>query len=427
MLAVTLLGAALFWRDSLAEVKSGVLASAAYVQNWWLIVHDQNYFASTGRPPPLQHLWSLAIEEQFYLLWPPVVLLIAVWLGRRHRVGIALIAAVGAIVSALWMAALAVHGNVPYDSDASRIYFGTDTHASALLLGCAAAAVVASRSRVRQTARSPRSRTGDVLGLAALAAFVWVLFTTNEFEPGLYRGGFIAVAALCTVVVVAATRRGSVLGRALDVAPMRWVGRRSYGIYLWHWPVFVVTRPVLDIALGAGALLVPRLAITVGIAALSYRFLEQPIRREGFRPWLRRVTGSNERGARRPAIALAARRARRRGRLRLRARAGRGLGGPAVPELRERHRTAAARRGLAPGAGGEASGVHDPARRPDGEAAGARPRDGDRRLGAGERRPGPAPGVPVPDGRRRRRDARRTRSSTRSRGSSSVDGSARSS
>ena len=144
--------------------------------------------------------------------------------------------------------------------------------------------------------------------MAALAAFVWVLFAKNEFNPGLYRGGFLAVAALCTVVVVAATRRGSVLGRALDNPPMRWVGRRSYGIYLWHWPVFVVTRPVLDIAfLGAGALFVPRVAITVVIAALSYRFLEQPIRREGFRPWLRRVTGAaGARGMRRPAVVLAA-------------------------------------------------------------------------------------------------------------------------
>ena len=148
-----------------------------------------------------------------------------------------------------------------------------------------------------------------MLGVAALAAFVWVLFAKNEFNPGLYRGGFLAVAALCTVVVVAATRRGSVLGRALDNPPMRWVGRRSYGIYLWHWPVFVVTRPVLDIAfLGAGALFVPRVAIAVVIAALSYRFLEQPIRREGFRPWLRRVTGDRGRPSsmRRPAVVLAA-------------------------------------------------------------------------------------------------------------------------
>jgi peptidoglycan/LPS O-acetylase OafA/YrhL len=308
VLGVTLIASALFWRDSLSEVKSGVLASAAYVQNWWLVIHHQDYFASTGRPPPLQHLWSLAIEEQFYLLWPPAVLLIALWLGARYRVGIALIAAFGAVLSALWMTLLAVHGNVPYDHDASRLYFGTDTHASGLLLGCAAAAVVGSRYRERRTAHAPRSRFGDLLGLAALGAFVWVLLGKNEFNPGLYRGGFLAVSALCVVVVVAATRRGSLLGLALDNRPMRWIGRRSYGIYLWHWPVFVVTRPVLDIALGAGALLVPRLAITVGIAALSYRFLEQPIRREGFRPWVRRVTRTHDRASamRRPALVLAA-------------------------------------------------------------------------------------------------------------------------
>ena len=131
-----------------------------------------------------------------------------------------------------------------------------------------------------------------------------MLFSWSEFEPDLYRGEFFAAAALATVVVVAATRRGSLLGRSLDNAPARWIGKRSYGIYLWHWPVFVVTRPVLDIAfLSAGWLLVPRLAIVVGIAALSYRFLEQPIRREGFRPWVRRVTGADTPSSRRrPAL-----------------------------------------------------------------------------------------------------------------------------
>jgi peptidoglycan/LPS O-acetylase OafA/YrhL len=304
VLGTTLVLSALFWRDSLAEVKSGVLASTVYVQNWWLIFHDQSYFASTGRPPPLQHLWSLSIEEQFYLLWPPIVLLLALKLRRKARLGIAVIAGVGAALSAVWMAVLAVHGDVPFDDDGSRLYFGTDTHASALLLGCAAAALVLSRSRVRQTPNEPRSRVGDVAGLAALAAFGWVLFSWSEFEPDLYRGQFFVAAALATVVVVAATRRGSLLGRALDVAPARWIGKRSYGIYLWHWPVFVVTRPVLDVAfLSAGWLLVPRLAIVVGIAALSYRFVEQPIRREGFRPWLRRVTrGHAPSRARRPAL-----------------------------------------------------------------------------------------------------------------------------
>jgi peptidoglycan/LPS O-acetylase OafA/YrhL len=307
VLLTTLLAAAIVWRDVLEEVQSGVLAAAAYVMNWWLIVHDQDYFAAAGRPPPLQHVWSLAIEEQFYLLWPPVVLLLGLWLRGNVRVGVALAASLGAVASASWLTVLAIDGNVPFDTDVSRLYFGTDTHASGLLLGCAAAAVVSTRLQPGHMARRPRNRKGDLIGLAALAGFVWMMLDVSEFEPRLYRYGFALAAVLCTIVVVAATRPGSVLGRTLDVAPLRWIGVRSYGIYLWHWPVFVVTRPVLDVSLSAEALLVPRLALTVGIAALSYRFLEQPIRREGFRPWLRRMTAFAARptGSRRPALAAA--------------------------------------------------------------------------------------------------------------------------
>jgi peptidoglycan/LPS O-acetylase OafA/YrhL len=307
VLVTTLLAAAIVWRDVLEEVQSGVLAAAAYVMNWWLIFHDQDYFASAGRPPPLQHVWSLAIEEQFYLLWPPVVLLLWLWLRGNVRVGVAIAASLGAVASASWLTVLAVRGNVPFDTDVSRLYFGTDTHASGLLLGCAAAAVVSTRLQPGHMARRPRNRKGDLIGLAALAGFVWMMLDVTEFEPWLYRYGFALAAVLCTIVVIAATRPGSVLGRTLDVAPLRWIGVRSYGIYLWHWPVFVVTRPVLDVSLSTEALLVPRLVLTVGIAALSYRFLEQPIRREGFRPWFRRVTAfaACPTGSRRPALVAA--------------------------------------------------------------------------------------------------------------------------
>jgi hypothetical protein len=227
---------------------------------------------------------------------------------RNARVGVALVASLGALASTGWMAYLAVSGNVPFDSDASRLYFGTDTHATGLLMGCAAAAIVSTRFQPGHMARRPRNRKGDLLGLAALAGFVWMMLEATELDAWLYRYGFELAAVLCTVVVVAATRPGSILGRTLDIAPLRWIGVRSYGIYLWHWPVFVVTRPVLDVSWSANEVLAPRLLLTVGIAALSYRYLEQPIRREGFRPWVRRVTHLDALPAarRKPAIAAAA-------------------------------------------------------------------------------------------------------------------------
>ena len=284
------------------------------------------------------------------MLWPPVVLLIALLARQARRVGVALVAAVGAIRRRVWMTVLAIHGNVPYDNDASRLYFGTDTHASGLLLGCAAAAVV----RVARAAYDGR-RARRAAGPATSSAWP----RSAAFDLGAVHDERVRSRPLPRRVPrrrprsaawSSSRRRGAEACSAArsTTAPMTWIGRRSYGIYLWHWPVFVVTRPVLDIALGAGALLVPRLAITVGIAALSYRFLEQPIRREGFRPWLRRVTGGRE--PRHAAAGDRARRtgARRRGRLRLRPRAGRGLGGAAVAELRERQAVAAPSRPARP-------------------------------------------------------------------------------
>ena len=221
VLAVTLVGAALFWRDSLAEVKSSVLASALYVPNWWLIVHDQNYFASTGRPPPLQHVWSLAIEEQFYLLWPPIVLLIAVWLGkrvprRRSRWSPRPARSLGGLdgrardprkrpVRRRRVAALLRHRHARVGA-AARLRRGR--------------ACIATRGRVQRTARTAANRTGDVIGLAALVSLRLGALHVERVRPGLYRGGFLGAAALCT----RGRGRGDAAAEACSAA--RWTPRR---------------------------------------------------------------------------------------------------------------------------------------------------------------------------------------------------------
>jgi peptidoglycan/LPS O-acetylase OafA/YrhL len=288
MLAVVAVFMAIFAAADLGQARGDIAAALGYVSNWWYVLHHRSYFIAAGRPSPFQHLWSLAVEEQFYLIWPAVlVALVATRARLRWVTGVALAAAIG---SAFWMRVLAVRGNVPFDTDSSRLYFGTDTHASALLLGAAAAAVMAGlAARLDRGIAVGVRAAWDVVGVAALVAVCWSMHAFDYYRPGLYRGGFLAFAAVGVVVVVTASAPGGWLGRALDVPPMRWIGERSYGLYLWHWPVFVYTRPGLDWSLHGPAALAVRLAIVALLTELSYRFVEVPLRREGVVSLARKV------------------------------------------------------------------------------------------------------------------------------------------
>jgi peptidoglycan/LPS O-acetylase OafA/YrhL len=288
MLAVVAAFMAIFAAADLGQARGDIAAALGYVSNWWYVLHHRSYFIAAGRPSPFQHLWSLAVEEQFYLIWPAVLVVLVATRGRlRWITGVAL---AGAIGSAFWMHALAVRGNVPFDADSSRLYFGTDTHASALLLGAAAAAVMAGlAARLERGIPVGVRAAWDVVGVAALVAVCWWMHAFDYYRPGLYRGGFLAFAAIGVVVVATASASRGWLGRALDVAPMRWIGERSYGLYLWHWPVFVYTRPGLDWSLHGSAALAVRLAIVALLTEVSYRFVEVPLRREGIVSLARRL------------------------------------------------------------------------------------------------------------------------------------------
>jgi hypothetical protein len=223
-----------------------------------------------GRPSPLQHLWSLAIEEQFYLLWPPLLAL-ALW-GRGRRLVLP-VALAGAAGSAALMARLYHPG-----ADPSRVYYGTDTRAAGLLAG-AALALAWAPWRGNGRARKGAVRLLDAGGLAALGLLLWLFHAIDGFQPALYRGGLAAVDLATAAAIAAAVAPGArLLPGLLEWRPLRWVGVRSYGIYLWHWPVFVLTRPELDVPLAGPALLALRLAATVLLAHLSYRYVEKPIR-----------------------------------------------------------------------------------------------------------------------------------------------------
>ncbi len=284
MLCVTVAGTEV-WRDQLSTLRGSVLSSLGYVTNWWLISDHQSYFAVSGRPPMLQHLWSLAIEEQYYLIWSAVIVLSTAAIGRLRWPAVrrvAVIAAVLTIASTATMAVLAILGDIPYGTDSSRVYFGTDTHSMGLLLGSIAGACSVGLDPLRL--RRPVGRLiwlSDAIAVAALAALAWTFTSVNEFEPWLYRGGFLAVDALALTAVLATVRPGSMLGRLLESPLPKWIGRRSYGIYLWHWPVAVVTRPGIDVHGPPLLLDAARVGLILALAAASYRFIERPVRERG--------------------------------------------------------------------------------------------------------------------------------------------------
>ena len=249
----------------LAGLRGDTWSGLVYVNNWHQIFSHTSYFQSVGRPPLLRHLWSLSVEEQFYLLWPPILGLLL--RGRRLALP-AMIA--GAALSALWMAAL-----YQPEADPSRVYYGTDTRAAGLLIGSALAGW-----RIRPGCRTRAgARAGAVTGVLALVALAVAAVALDESRRCLYRGGFLATA-LATAALIASLRKApaSPAAALLALPPMRWIGQRSYGIYLWHYPVLMVTRPGLDVALDGASLMALRVLLVGSLAALSYRAVEQPIR-----------------------------------------------------------------------------------------------------------------------------------------------------
>lgn len=262
-------------RDAAAQFREHAVAAFFYVTNWAFIVTDQSYFEAMGRPALLQHLWSLAVEEQFYLLWPAIAVL-AFRRGGRGRVREWAI--VGALASTLIMVVLSLLGGYPDPNDGSRVYFGTDAHAMGLLLGAALATVwIPQRLTTRLTAGA--RLLIDAAGFGALGLTIVIMMTSHSNASWLYWGGFLVFAAIVAVLIAATAHPASLLGRALGAQPLKYIGQRSYGLYLWHWPVFLVLRPELDVPVTGFANLVLRFAVTFGLAELSYRYIEMPIRR----------------------------------------------------------------------------------------------------------------------------------------------------
>ena len=266
----------------LSALRGDALATLLYVGNWHAIYAHQSYFAQFSTPSPLQHTWSLAIEEQFYLVWPPVLLLL-LRAGRRswRQIGLAVTVIVG-LASAGLMALLFHPG-----ADPTRIYYGTDTRLFDLMAGASVAFLAAARPQPSLQARRTLHLAAPLAAIA-LGAF-WVIAGTSGGLPTnfMFEGGFLLCAVLAAIVVadVRLLAPGP-LGRLLALRPLHFLGTISYGIYLWHWPIFVYLTAART-GLSTAPLDVVRIALTLAISTASYYLIEQPIRRARFRSWYR--------------------------------------------------------------------------------------------------------------------------------------------
>jgi peptidoglycan/LPS O-acetylase OafA/YrhL len=280
LLGAVALYAAVFARpDELGTIRDDAFATIGYVANWHSIFAGHGYWDLFSTPSPFRHTWSLAIEEQFYVVWPLVVLAVA-WSVRtaRRRAPVMLGVSLGlAVASASWMAVLYQPGHDP-----QRVYLGTDTRVASILLGAALASLLLWRGPVRGASGRWSLEAAAIVSALTLA---WAWVTVDGGDTLLYRGGF-ALFALCATTVIATVTHPVIgpVGRTLSFAPLRWLGLISYGLYLWHWPVYLVLTPART-GLDGWTLVTVRVSVSIAIAIASYYCVEMPIRRGVWAGW----------------------------------------------------------------------------------------------------------------------------------------------
>lgn len=250
--------------------------------NWALVNRQQDYFESIGRPPLLQHTWSLAVEAQFYLIWPLVLLFVLRYFGKKN---ISFVALAIALASGIALFIYSVQIDIR-ESAVSHVYFGTDTHSIGLFLGAALAVSWKPQNLTKEISKRAQDFI-DLIGvfgfLGLLSAFLFI----NENDPTLYRVAFPLTAIFGCATLISVIHPASRFAPLLSTKPALWIGERSYGIYLWHWIVFQLTRPSLDLVGDDWALYSLRVLIVFALADISYRYIETPVRRGSFELWLR--------------------------------------------------------------------------------------------------------------------------------------------
>ncbi len=281
MIITSFVWAMLFHKELLHTLRGDALSSIFYSSNWWFIFHKLSYFDSFGSPSPLKNLWSLAIEEQFYVIWP-LLLMIGLYVVKKQS-KLAKIVFIGAICSALLMAILYQPG-----ADPSRVYYGTDTRCFELLIGCWLALIWPMKRLSSQKLSINHMKKLNSISFISFTIFLVSIMYVDEFQTFLYRGGMFLFCLNAAVLIACVCHPVSILGRILAWKPLCWIGSRSYGIYLWHYPVMVLGTPIHEIGNPSYWRIALQLVLIVTIAECSYRFIEMPIRKEGFWAYYRK-------------------------------------------------------------------------------------------------------------------------------------------
>jgi peptidoglycan/LPS O-acetylase OafA/YrhL len=251
--------------------------------NWLLVARHQDYFETVGRPPLLQHTWSLAVELQFYLIWPIILLTVLKYFGKKNIARIALIIA---MVSGTTLFFVSLQLDQSNAQQISHIYFGTDTHSLGLFLGSALAV-----SWIPQNLSADiEKRAQDVIdgiGVVGLLGLISTFLFIDESNAGLYRIAFPLAGIFGCLVIISLVHPASRFAPIISTAPFRWIGQRSYGIYIWHWVIFQVTRPSVDLSGQTWALYLARVLLVLALADISLRWVEIPFRQGLVQNWFR--------------------------------------------------------------------------------------------------------------------------------------------
>ena len=255
-----------------------------YSSNWWYIFHKLDYFDSFGAQSPFKHLWSLAIEEQFYMIFPLLFLLIN--RKKKSKDGTyKLNKNFLYVVLGLILVSLIAHILLFDINNISRIYFGTDTRAFSLLVGVVGA-ILYPMEKLHAKVTPQQNIMYSVISLVSIATLITVMIYTSEYNTWLYRGGFLLVAIIGLIVIISSGKQHTLMSRLLSFKPVVFIGKISYSLYLWHFPILVLTTPVSEIGNPNIIFVILRIILTFALATASYVFVETPIRKLGFKNYI---------------------------------------------------------------------------------------------------------------------------------------------